>query len=356
MSEQRFSVDGCDPPAFVDRVLDEADRLGASDIYWLPEADAVAVRIRVHGAQREVARLPREFGETCVTRIKVLAGLLTYRKLVAQDGAIHRPPHAEIRVSLIPTSHGERAALRLLPGARRQPALDELGFPPDITRLLRQMLDAPTGLIVLTGPTGSGKTTTIYALIQEILRRQQDPASILTLEDPIERVLDGVSQTAVAVDREWDYTAALRAALRQDVKTIVVGEMRDRAIVGLTLDAALTGHRVITTYHAGDIPSVYARMLHQGFEPFLIASALTGVVTQRLVPRTDGRGSYPIIAAIAPDDEWRDFVISNPGLAALRREIRRHPQADLAAAAHRLSNDESLPPADQARLRSWSAT
>ena len=351
MSEAEFSMDGLDPAAFVDRVLAEADRIGASDVYWLPEKDRWAVRVRVNGAQREVARLPREFGAICVARLKVLAGLLTYRKLIAQDGAIHRPPQAEIRVSVMPTSHGERAALRLLPGAGRQPALDELGFPEDVTRMLLRMLDSPTGMIVLTGPTGSGKTTTIYALIQELLRRQQDPASIITLEDPIERVIDGISQTSVATDREWDYVSALRAALRQDVKTLVVGEMRDRAIVEMTLDAALTGHRVITTYHAGDIPSVYARMLHQGFEPVRIASALTGVVSQRLVPQNEGLGCIPIIAALIPGDDWRDFVISNPGLAALRREIRNHPLADLSAAADRLSRLDTLSAADQARIQ-----
>lgn len=354
MCEPGFSFRDTDPPAFVERVLDQAHRLGASDAYWLPDSDTWTLRIRVFGAQREVARLPAMFGATCVARLKVLAGLLTYRKLIAQDGAIHRTDQPEIRVSVMPTNHGERVALRFLPAADRQPALDELGFPTPIVELLRSLLEAPVGMIVLTGPTGSGKTTTIYALLLELLRLRDDPAGIVTLEDPIEQLLPGISQTSVANDQSWDYAAALRAALRQDVKTVVVGEMRDPDIVRLTLDAALTGHRIITTYHAGDIPSVYARMLHQGFEPFLVAAAVTGVVTQRLVPLSDGTGCFPVVAALRPDDAWRDTVLENPGLEALRQAIRRYPDADLHEAARRLARDDHLPAADRHRLRTGS--
>ena len=156
-----------------------------------------------------------------------------------------------------------------------------------------------------------------------------DPPSIITLEDPIECEIDNITQTAVSADSEWNYAAALRAALRQDVKTLVVGEMRDREVVKVTLDAALSGHRVITTYHAGDIPSVYARMLHQGFEPFLVASAITGVVTQRLVPRPTGHGRMPVAGVLVPNDEWREVVAANPGLSALRKKAKEFPYADL---------------------------
>lgn len=344
---------GEEPREFVDRMLRAASGKGASDLYWIPSAGRLDVRIRAGGQQQSVATVPRDYGEQCVARLKVLAGLLTYRTRVAQDGAIRNAAAGcELRVSVMPTSHGERASVRLLPAAGKARALDELGFAPDVVRALRGMLARPAGLIVLTGPTGSGKTTTIYALIRDLLSGQQDPASIVTIEDPIECELDGVSQTQVAEASGWGYAAALRAALRHDVKTLVVGEMRDRDVVKVTLDAALTGHRIVTTYHAGDIPSVYGRILQQGFEPFLVASAITGVVTQRLVPRKDGAGLVPVVATLVPTDEWRDFIAAAPGLAALRTRIREWPGADLAAAAARLAREGTIGEEESQRIAS----
>lgn len=295
-----------EPHRFVERMLTEAIRKGASDLYWLPCASHMNLRLRKDGIQENIAEVPREYGEQCVARIKVLAGLLTYRTRVSQDGAIKDfagSNGSELRVSVMPTSQGERASIRILRGEAGPLYLDDLGFSAETNRALRDMLDRPAGLIVLTGPTGSGKTTTIYALIRELLRRQQDPASIVTIEDPIECEIDGVTQTQISEGDDWNYAAALRGALRHDVKTLVVGEMRDKEVVKVTLDAALTGHRVITTYHAGDIPSVYVRMLHQGFEPFLVASAVTGVVNQRLVPRRDGDGRIPVVAVPHTDGQ-----------------------------------------------------
>ena len=348
-----LSAEGQSPDAFADLVLREARKAEASDVYWLPEADQFVVRFRIHGAPQAVAAVPREYGETCVSRLKVLGGLLTYRRQIAQDGVIRGAPAAggaEIRISVMPTAFGERASLRFQLTAS-EIDLDGLGFLPPVTETIRDMLTPSGGMIVLTGPTGSGKTTTIYAMIRELLRRQHDPAAIITLEDPIERIVGGISQTAVSHESDWGYAMALRAALRQDVKTMVVGEMRDADIVRMTLDAALTGHRVITTYHAGDIPAVYARMLHQGFEPFLIASAVTGVVSQRLTPRADGTGSLPVVATLRVSDAWRDLVISNPSLSALRTAIRDYPGADLSAAADAVCAYHGLDDEEKHRLR-----
>jgi len=328
-----------EPQEFVDSVLREAGKRGASDIYWIPSPDGMDVRLRIDGLPEEATHIPADYGEICITRLKVLAGLLTYRTTVAQDGAIrgHTGTNgAEIRVSVMPTAHGERIALRILGQDSAPRYIENLNLPDSMVALLKRMLAAPTGMLILTGPTGSGKTTTIYALVRELLRQEQDPASIITIEDPIECELPGISQTAVSENREWSYANALRAAMRQDVKTIVVGEMRDREVVKVTLDAALSGHRVITTYHAGDIPAVYARLLHQGFEPFLIATAVTGVVTQRLVPAGNGQGRVPVMAALIPDDEWRDFVAANPGLTQLRRQISEYVEADLSQAAQEM--------------------
>jgi len=320
-----------EPQDFVERTLKQAVAEGASDVYWIPGADALNVRVRVDGEQRDVASVPREYGAMCVARMKVLAGLLTYRTRVSQDGVIRDlgSSGAELRVAVMPTDHGERVSVRVLQGGAALRDLEELGFSEEVVRALRTMLAQPSGMIALTGPTGCGKTTTIYAMVRELLRTRQDPASIITIEDPIEARIPTISQVSVAGAPGWGYAAALRAALRQDVKTIVVGEMRDREVVSVTLDAALTGHRVITTYHAGDIPSVYARMLHQGFEPFLVASAVTGVVTQRLRRRHDGAGRVPVAAALVPNDEWRDFIAHHPGLTDIRRRIRDFPLAML---------------------------
>jgi type II secretory ATPase GspE/PulE/Tfp pilus assembly ATPase PilB-like protein len=326
-------------PEFVERILDDAVARHASDIYFLPRADRLEVRYRVDGVQCDVESVPEEFGRQCVTRLKVLADLLTYRTLVSQDGVITRQSASgkvEMRVAVIPTRHGERITVRVLQKATGPLHLEDLQFPPEAVAALRSMLCRPMGMIVLTGPTGCGKTTTIYALVRELLRERQDPASIITLEDPIESEIEGVSQIHVRETDRWGYAEALRASLRQDVKTLVVGEMRDAEVVRVTLDAALTGHRIVTTYHAGDIASVYSRMLHQGFEPFLVASAITGVVSQRLAARSGGAGRVPVVAVLEPTDEWRDFIIRNPGLSQLRRKLREIPAADLEAAARRL--------------------
>ena len=332
-----------EPHEFVDEVLARALADGASDVYWLPARDKVTVRAKVAGEKVLLALIPREYGERCITRIKVLGKLLTYRTEIAQDGAIRAGgdrPDAELRVASMPTSYGERITIRVLQERGASRRVRDLGFAQPVEQALLDLLTKQHGLLVLTGPTGSGKTTTIYALIRELLGRGEDPASIITIEDPIECEIGDISQVQVARSGgEWDYTAALRAALRHDVKTLVIGEMRDKEVVRVVLDAALTGHRVVTTYHAGDIPAVYARLLHQGFEPFLIAAAVSGVLTQRLAQRKDGSGPVPIAAVLRADDEWRDYIIANPGLGELRRKVRTIPNADLPGAAVELARN-----------------
>jgi type II secretory ATPase GspE/PulE/Tfp pilus assembly ATPase PilB-like protein len=344
-----------DVPQFVDAVLTAALTAGASDIYWLPGRRHLAIRFRVDGVQVDHVEVDMEMGRQCLTHVKVLAKLLTYRTQVAQDGVIRRQladgSEAELRVATMPTQHGERITVRLAQKRTAPLLLDELRFAPACVAAVRQLLARPHGLCILTGPTGCGKTTTIYAMIRELLRQNEDPASIISLEDPIEASIDGITQTDVGrADGEWDYEAGLRAALRQDVKTLVVGEMRDRGVVQVVLDAALSGHRVITTYHAGDIPSVYARILHQGFEPFLVAAAVTGVVTQRLVCE-DGR-TVPVAAVLEADDQWREFVCSRPDIAQIRRRAAAYPLADLGRAAGTLAASTHISTGAAARIAS----
>jgi type II secretory ATPase GspE/PulE/Tfp pilus assembly ATPase PilB-like protein len=269
-----------------------------------------------------------------------MASLLTYKNQVSQDGVIRDDkalPGLELRVAVMPTINGERVTIRVLDANSAPLYLEQLGFTGEVTEKIKAMLARPSGMIILTGPSGCGKTTTIYAMVRELVRNNQDPASIITVEDPVERRVDGVSQVSLSrPDSEWDYARALRAALRQDVKTLVIGEMRDREVIKTALDAALTGHRVITTFHAGDAASVYARILHHGFEPFLAAAAITGIISQRLLPATAG-GRVPVTAVLAPDDAWRDFIMSGPGLEAARRRAEETPGAGLLAAAKQLA-------------------
>lgn len=332
-----------EPHQFVEETINSALRENASDLFFLPEEQVFHVRIRVNGVQKSVAEIPRDYGEMCVAHIKALSGLLTYRTKISQDGVIRSFGDAELRISTLPTICGERISIRILMENESAKYLEELSFQPEISEKLKSMVLKPNGLTILTGPTGCGKTTTIYAMIRELLRNSQDPASIITIEDPVECAINGISQTSVTKgDDEWGYEKALRAALRQDVKTLIIGEMRDKQVVKVALDAALTGHRVITTFHAGDIPSVFARMLHQGFEPFLIAAAVTGVVTQRLMQSKNNNTRIPVAAILEADDAWKDFISENPPLCEIRKKIESIPYASLSAQAEELAKERKI--------------
>lgn len=341
-----------EPPEIVEQIIADALSQSASDIYILPQKEFFSIRFRINGVQSEYAELPSDLGIQCISRIKVLAGMLTYRSKIAQDGVIRKteqhnpdisvPQDAELRVAVMPTSTGERITIRILNRQQENLLLENLSLAENVQKCLKNMLKRPDGMIILTGPTGSGKTTTIYAMIRELLRDQQDPASIISIEDPVECEIKGISQVSVTrSDEDWGYPQALKASLRQDVKTLIIGEMRDKEIVRVALDASLTGHRVITTFHAGDIPAVYTRMLHHGFEPFLVASAITGIVSQRLVRRKDGDGRIPVVACLQPADEWRELIMDNPGLCELRDYLKNFPEADINSVARKMA-DENL--------------
>lgn len=334
------------PYEIVDAILQYAVEHEASDIYWLPGAEQYQIKLRIAGRQSQLTTVPLDSGLQCITRIKVLAGLLTYRSQIDQDGVIHdyQPVSgSEFRVAVMPTIHGERITLRIQTKSRQPQHLEELNFSAPIVAQLKTMLQKQHGMIVLTGPTGCGKTTTIYAMIRELLRNDQDPASIISIEDPVECRIEGISQVSLGRSSdEWNYTQALRAALRQDVKTLIIGEMRDPEIVKVALEAAMTGHRVITTFHAGDIPAVYTRILHQGFEPFLVASAITGIVSQRLLPTLEPDKLIPVVAVMEPDERWQELILNNGGLGELRQAVKAYPLADLTVAAEQLVEQKRI--------------
>ena len=335
-----------EPHEIVDVILAEAVASGASDIYWLPENDACRICSKVNGTQKSLYEVDPVAGQQCTTRIKVMANLLTYRSQVAQDGVIKNEdkfPDVEFRVAVMPTVDGERITIRVLDKSHTPQFLDELNFSQETVEQLRIMLKRPSGMIVLTGPTGCGKTTTIYAMVRELIKNNQDPASIISIEDPVESRIPGISQVSLSKSNEqWDYAHALRSALRQDVKTLIIGEMRDAEIIKVALDAALTGHRIITTFHAGDIPAVYGRILHHGFEPFLVASALTGIVSQRLLKAKGSERQIPLAGLLIPDDNWRDFIINDPALSEIRKYITRYPQAHLQTVAAKMAENNLI--------------
>lgn len=270
----------------VDRVLAEARRVGASDAHLVPTPEGLDVRWRIDGVLQPAAVLPARVAPNVVARLKVLADLLTYRTDVPQEGRIRGTPgEVEMRVSTFPTLHGEKAVVRLFADPGRYLRLDDLGLPVAVAAALRRLLAETSGAILLAGPAGSGKTTTIYACLRELVAGSEGRRSLVTLEDPIEVAVPGVSQAQVNPAAGFDLATGLRSILRQDPEVLAVGEIRDRGTAEVAFQAALTGHLVLTTFHAGSAAGALGRLADMGIEPYLLRSGLRAVLCQRLVRR-----------------------------------------------------------------------
>lgn len=270
----------------VETLLKTAAQIRASDIHLLPTSEGLEIRWRVDGVLLPVALLPASTSPKVVARLKVLAELLTYQNDAPQEGRIRTAPgEVEMRLSTIPTLHGEKAVVRLFSGAGRYLRPDDLGLPGDLTRALHRLLGATSGAVIFSGPSGSGKTTTIYACLRELAAVSGGRRSLATLEDPVEIALPGVSQTQVNPRTGFTLEAGLRAMLRQDPEVIAVGEVRDRPTAEVLFQASLTGHLVLTTFHAAGAASVIGRLTDMGIEPYLLRSGLLAVIGQRLVRR-----------------------------------------------------------------------
>lgn len=322
-----------DPCQIVEALLCDAVREKASDIYLIPMENAWAVRRRRKGAEEQIDTFSVDTGVRVVARLKVLAGLPGYIKAEPQSGAIGNIDGckgAEWRLSIMPTRTGERVAIRVITTDVPFQYTSDLGLSERVQAQFKLCMNRDAGLTIVTGPTGCGKSTTVYALIRELMHHENSCADVITLEDPVEQILPGVSQVAINRHGDFSYADGLRSALRQDVKTLMIGEMRDAETVRVALDAALSGHRIITTYHAGDIASVFARMLHQGAGSYLVAGAVSGVFTQRLVTGKEPGARRVISAGFLPDDDWCDFLTSNPGLSQIRNYLQgKHPESVL---------------------------
>jgi general secretion pathway protein E len=270
----------------VGRVLAEAQSTGASDVHFQPGGETLELRWRLDGVLHSIARLPAKAAPNIVARLKVLAELLTYRTDIPQEGRIRGVPgEVEMRLSTFPTLFGEKAVVRMFAGPGRFLRLDDLGLPAGVKEGLSHVLDETSGAIVLSGPAGSGKTTTIYACLRELATRSRGERSLASLEDPIEAVVPDVAQAQVNLAAGLTLESGLKSLLRQDPEVIAIGEIRDKATAEIALQAALTGHLIVTTFHAGSACEVLGRFLDMGIEPYVVRSGLRAVVAQRLVRR-----------------------------------------------------------------------
>ncbi|HEY4542240.1 MAG TPA: type II secretion system ATPase GspE [Noviherbaspirillum sp.] len=277
------SADDAPVIRMINALLTQALREEASDIHIEPFEQISVVRFRVDGALRDVVRPKKAIHASLISRIKIMAQLDIAEKRLPQDGRITlrvggKP--VDVRVSTLPTGHGERAVLRLLDKEGGRMDLSHLGMSPDVQQQFDTLINQPHGIVLVTGPTGSGKTTTLYAALS---RLNSPTSNILTVEDPIEYELQGVGQTQVNPRIDMTFAKALRAILRQDPDVIMIGEIRDLETAQIAVQASLTGHLVLATLHTNDSAAAVTRLLDMGIEPFLLSSSLLGVVAQRLV-------------------------------------------------------------------------
>lgn len=281
-------------------ILQHATSGLASDIHIEPTAKQLQVRFRVDGTLYPSLFLPLSVHEAIVARIKILCNMKLDEKRKPQDGRFSARIDArkvDFRVSTFPTYFGEKIVLRILDPERKLLSLESLGFSPDQIKLVREAIDRPYGMILLTGPTGSGKTTTLYAMLNEVNKNKNN---VVSLEDPIEYDMPGISQSQVRPEIDYTFANGLRSILRQDPDVIMVGEMRDRETAKLAIQAALTGHLVFSTLHTNTAVGVIPRLIDMGVEPFLIAPTLVLAIGQRLVPVLceDAKRAVPVEESI----------------------------------------------------------
>jgi type IV pilus assembly protein PilB len=254
---------------------------GASDIHIEGWDDSVAIRVRIDGVLTELVHLPLDWMERIQQRFKVMASLVSYQSDIPQEGQVPADPDiggVELRVSYFPTVRGGKIVIRIFDPRSRKFDLDTLGMDPDVLEDFKLLLNQPNGLLLLTGPTGSGKTTLIYSALQSIVNREGPSVSISTVEDPVEARLSMISQAQINPAKDFTYPLALRSLLRQDPQVIMVGEIRDPETAMIALRASLTGHLVISTIHSGSCAGVFARLINMQIEPFLLASSILGII------------------------------------------------------------------------------
>jgi type IV pilus assembly protein PilB len=268
----------------VNSLIFQAAEDGASDMHFEPNENGLVVRFRTDGVLHEVQRIPRRLAPGVTTRLKVLAKMDIAERRKPQDGRISLGASAagrtlDVRVASLPTVDGEKLAMRLLDKSKQAPTLEELGLNEDMRRAFEEIIRKPTGALLVTGPTGSGKSTTLYAGLTAINRPE---INVITVEDPVEYRLPGVNQVQINVKAGLTFASALRSILRSDPDVVMVGEIRDSETAKISIEAALTGHFVLSTLHTNDAPGAITRLNEMGVEPFLTGSAVSAVLAQRL--------------------------------------------------------------------------
>ena len=285
---EKLLADGpADIPDLAHALLTQAALRGAGDLHLVPTGEGFRAQWRVDGVLSEACRLPPDIGRRIVARLKVLAGLMGYRHDIIQEGrfVLDLGNHVEMRLTIMPSLHGESATVRLYQPDGGLMPLDELGFEPEDLEAYRALIAQPHGLVILTGPAGAGKTTTMCASLKDLHERSGGGLSFATVEEPVEHDLGFAAQTAVDTAAGLDFAVALRATLRQDPNVIMVGEIRDPATAETAVRAGMTGHLVFTTLHAAGAAGVFPRLAELGVAPSLGASAVRGIVSQRLLRR-----------------------------------------------------------------------
>lgn len=265
-------------------LLEGAIALHASDVHLQPTASGTHVQVRIDGVLQSVGEIPRGDKTDAAARLKILAGLLTYRTDIPQEGRVSDLPLGqEVRVSTFPALHGERVVIRILWQQQTLHQLSDLGLPPAISTDLAALLQESSGMILIAGPAGSGKSTTAYACLRHILHHEQSGRSIVTLEDPIENEIPGISQSHIRPNAGFDFATGLRSLMRQDPEVIFVGEIRDPVTVETAMQASLTGQLVLSTFHSGSASEAIRRLIDMDIPPYMIQSGLLGILHQRLV-------------------------------------------------------------------------
>jgi type II secretory ATPase GspE/PulE/Tfp pilus assembly ATPase PilB-like protein len=327
---------GIDARAYVEALLSRALQMEASDLHLEPIPSGVETKLRIDGVLQKIETIPPDLGTAAILRLMVLGQLLTYRMDIPQEGRIrwdapNRP--VDLRLAVMPVAHGMRAVVRLPGGIDQLRALDDLALPARATTALTKFARSggaegdAGGMLLVTGPAGSGKTTTIYALLSHIAATS-DGLSIISLEDPIERLVPGITQIEITPHGQLTYDRALKSILRQDPQVLMLGAIRDAATASLAVQAALSGHRLIATMHAGDPAAAIARLLEMGIEPYQITSSLFGILTQRLLRRrTEAgyKGRLPAAEFAELTAPIRTAILQRADAATLRTLLTQDP-------------------------------
>lgn len=288
----------------VNEILVDATKRGASDIHFDPQEDCIKTRIRIDGELIDYTKIPIEMSKNIITRIKIISGMNITESRLPQDGAIKQTLEGldlDMRVSAIPTNKGEKIVIRILDYSLSLAGLESLGFSQENFKKVLKMISAPNGIILVTGATGSGKSTTVYSILQ---RLNKETTNIITVEDPIEMDIDGVNQIQTNSEIGLDFATVLRSILRQDPNIIMIGEIRDTETAKIAVRASITGHLVLSTIHTNDSLNTIERLLDMDVERYLLASALTGIISQKLA-----RKLCPHCRKLRPTNDYEKSII-----------------------------------------------